>query len=61
MSYEKRLLKFLQDNPKVRITARQIAGVWKRNKDDVQRTANILLNKRKIKENPIGELSLVYC
>jgi hypothetical protein len=59
MNYEKRLINFLEANPNIRMTPHQIAGVWKRSKDDVRVAANILLNKRKIRETPLGALSLI--
>lgn len=49
MNYEKRLLKFLKDNPTLRLTPKQIAGVWKRNHTDVSTAAFHLFKQGKIK------------
>jgi hypothetical protein len=62
MNYETRLLKFLQDNPKLRMTTKQIAGIWKRNQEDVMESAIFLYHKDKVNlDGATGMVSLLTC
>lgn len=48
MDYQKRLIKFLKANPKVKFTVDEIAAVWKRNSNDVWFSAMRLFDSGKL-------------
>lgn len=58
-NYENRLLKFLKDNPKVRMTPAMIANVWKRRHVDVAEAAVQLASQSKI--NYVGGFLSLTC
>jgi hypothetical protein len=58
MKYENRLLTFLSQNPKLRLTPAQIASIWKRSKLDVQLATSRLLKKGTITQLKNGALRL---
>lgn len=56
--YEQRILNFLRKNPKLKVTDTDLARIWKRNTEDVWKSAFTLVVQNKIIVDPKGVLSL---